>query len=158
MIIVNVNHHWPSVLAGKKTPAQVTLYAWHGISDKSLEEYADVVLGIYKNTVVSAFDITGWNRISSGDQEGKIEFFGEESNKWRYLVGQTNPGEPWVQGAARPVKYLPTDQLTKNTCQIKETNGTKRAEIDGFVLSVSKDGVASVEVPHGKKITFLSVN
>lgn len=110
MIIVNVNTTWPDVQEGKVTPEYATLRAWHGIGDKALERYADAILGIYQGEVVSAYDITGWQRHGTG-RTSKIEFTGVPSKRWAHLIGTPNPGEAWRRGQQRPVKYKDTTEL-----------------------------------------------
>ena len=104
MILTHIPNTWPQVEAGLRDAAEVTLGQWAGISDAAAEQYGDVVLGIYKNTVVTAYDVNGWSRVPAGEvNAGRIVFEGVESATWKYLVGQENPGENWTQGQAWPV-------------------------------------------------------
>ncbi len=107
MIIVNLNSSWPKVLAGDADPVRKTTGSWARISDRSLEEHADVLLGVYKNVVVTAYDITGWTR-DPEDKRVRFEVSGP-SVEFADLIGQPVPGAPWVRGAARPVKVLATE-------------------------------------------------
>ncbi|MCA1693421.1 MAG: hypothetical protein LC749_01085, partial [Actinobacteria bacterium] len=100
MFLVNLPKSWPAVLAGTANAARVTLGEWARVTDADLETYGDAVLGVYRNVVVSAYDITGWSRTP----DGRVVFDGVESEEWARLRGQPVPGTPWVRGAARPVK------------------------------------------------------
>ncbi len=95
------------VHSGQLTEADATLRDWYGITDKSLDRYGDAILGIVNNEVVSAFDIDEWERL----ENSRVRFYGPASQRWSHLIGTPNPGEQWVSGAARPVKYLDTEVL-----------------------------------------------
>jgi hypothetical protein len=151
MILFNLSQTWPDVMAGADKADRATLEAWAGISDESANIYADAGLGIYRNQVVTAYDFTGWERLP----DGRIKFTGNESQQWKHLIGTANPGEPWVRGQARPVKYLDTRVLTEGTVPAEEFSGGRRAVIDGFTLAV--DGShATVTVPAGGQVTILT--
>ena len=92
MILVNLNKSWPQVLAGSRTAVDVALGAWAKVSDAAAEQYGDVIVGIYINDVVTAYDVDGYNR-SEGD---RVTFTGQESTRWRHLLGNPNPGRPWT--------------------------------------------------------------
>lgn len=157
MILTHIPNTWPRVEAGQLDAAEVTLGQWAGISDVAAERYGDVILGIYKNTVVTAYDVTGWSRVPAGDvNAGRIVFEGIESATWKHLVGQENPGEHWTQGQARPVKYLDTKVLTDGDVPIEEVVQGSRAVLDGFILTVREDGSAKLVIPKGREITIES--
>jgi hypothetical protein len=151
MILVNISKTWPEVMIGKDTAERATLHDWAGISDESLDAYGDAILGIYRNHVVTAYDITDWERLP----DNRVRFAGEVSNTWQHLIGTANPGEPWTQGQARPVKYLDTRVLTEGTVQTEDFGGGRRAVIDGFTLSVEGDH-ATVTVPVGGQLTIVN--
>jgi hypothetical protein len=77
----------------ERDAAHETLGEWAGISDDALEAYADGVLGIYKGTVVTAYDVTGWSR----GADDRITFEGTPSTRWSSLIG----GLAGVPGGAR---------------------------------------------------------
>jgi hypothetical protein len=108
MFLVNLRQSWPAVKAGTRTAAEVTLGEWAQLPDGALAEYGDVILGIYDNEVVSAFDIDGWSRDPDND---RVTFTGTESETWAHLVGGPNPGPRWKQGQAGPVQYLDTAEV-----------------------------------------------
>jgi hypothetical protein len=153
MILVNLSQSWPLVLEGKANAADVTLGRWAQLRDSDLEAHADAILGIYKNEVVTAFDIEDWRR--EGD---RVTFIGHPSQIWAHLIRTSNPGKHWKQGMARPVQILPTAVLTGGNMPIEETPEGRRAVIDGYVLVV-KDGSGTVYVPEGGKVTvgFIAV-
>lgn len=97
-------------MRGELHPAVATLEAWKDVSAEAVETYGDVILGIYRNIAVSAFDITGW----TWDDDGRITFRGTESRLWRHLIDMPNPGKRWVRGQARPVQYLDTQELERH--------------------------------------------
>ncbi|MFF7477100.1 hypothetical protein [Streptomyces sp. NPDC008092] len=154
MILVHVSTTWPEVLNGQLTPEQATLGEWFNISDSSLAEYGDAVLGIFENTVVSAFDVTGQPH---RDNEGRVTFPGAPSATWSHLIGTPNPGKPWgVRGMARPIQYLDTAVLTGGTVEVEDDGTARRAVVDGFTLVVDNKGSAVLSVPAGHKVTVLT--
>ena len=153
MILVNLSKTWPDVMIGKDAADRATLEAWAGVGDGSLDAYGDAVLGIYRNQVVTAYDVTGWERLPSG----RIRFTGTESKRWKHLIGTTNPGEPWTRGQARPVKYLDTRVLTEGTVPAEDTGSGLRAVINGFALAVDGNR-AMVTVPAGGQLTIVNAS
>jgi hypothetical protein len=150
MIIVNINRNWPRVLQGELDADTATLQKWHLISDKSLTEDGDVIVGVCQNTVVSAYDITGWTR----DATGHVTFTGTLSMKWKSLVGGPNPGKRWVRGQARPIQVVRTDSVAAGTVPVNSApSGDHRAIVQGYVLTVPTDGPAMLRVPTGKAVT-----
>lgn len=153
MILVNLSKSWADVAAGKRDPAGVTLGDWAGMTDDSVERYGDVVLGIHRNEVVTAFDIDSWHR---DGQTGRVRFEGRPSERWSYLLGTPNPGPEWVKGAARPVKYLDTRVLTEGTVPVESAaGGSERAVVRGYSLTVDADGHATVIAPAGGRVTVV---
>lgn len=157
MILVHLAYSWPAVARGEADAADVTLGNWAGIADDKLDSYADAVLGIYKNEVVTAFDITGWNRLTEGTDVGRIAFTGTPSLRWWHLIGTPNPGTPWKKGMARPVQYLDTRVLTDGDVETEAVDDgrDRRAVVDGYTLTVHADGHATVAVPIGKHVTVV---
>lgn len=154
MILVHVSNTWPEVLAGQCTPDDATLGNWFNISDAALEEYGDAVLGIYEESIVSAFDTTGPAR---RDAENRVTFQGVPSARWAYLIGTPNPGKPWgIRGKARPVQYLATSVVEGGTAAIEDTSAARRAVLDGFTLAIDSEGTAVLTVPAGRKVTVLA--
>ncbi|WP_331738429.1 hypothetical protein [Embleya sp. NBC_00896] len=151
MILVHLASSWPDVLAGRRTPADVTLRAWAQIKDEALSTYADGLLGIYQNSVVTAFDILDWKRTD----DGRVAFDGVPSSRFGHLVGTPNPGKPWVKGQARPVQYLDTTVLTGGTAAVEKSSEGRRAVIDGFILTVDDNGAATLVVPTGRRVTVV---
>lgn len=158
VILVHLASSWPAVARGVADAADVTLGNWAGIADDKLESHADAVLGIYKNEVVTAFDITGWRRLTDGNDAGRIAFTGHPSRRWGHLIGTPNPGTPWTKGMARPVQYLDTRILTVGDVDVEPLDDGRdpRAVVDGYTLTVHADGNATVAVPFGKHVTVVS--
>lgn len=155
MILVHLASSWPAVVCGEKDAAEVTLGNWAGIADDKLDTYADTIVGIYKNEVVTAFDIIGWKKLTDGTGAGRIAFTGHPSSRWAHLIGTSNPGRPWTKGMARPVQYLDTRVLTDGDVDAEAVSDgrDRRAVVDGYTLTVDRDGNATVTVPFGKQVT-----
>jgi hypothetical protein len=134
------------VQAQKISAEAATLGDWADLNDDKLHEYADAVLGIYQNTVVSAYDITRWTR----REQGRVLFQGHPSERWTSLIGTPNPGKPWVRGMARPIQYLDTRVVLAETAGADPEH--RRAKIGGFTLALGEDGTAMVTAPPGAKV------
>jgi hypothetical protein len=154
MILVHLPQSWPQVLAGMRTAEEVTLGSWAKVSDAAIAEYGDAVLGIHKNTVVSAFDITGHGR----GADDRVTFRGHPSPAWGHLVGGPNPGRTWVRGQARPVQYLDTATLESGDAAVEEVPEGRRAVIDGITLTVADDGSAVLLLPTGRQLQVIAVS
>lgn len=151
MILTHLSDSWPRVLAGALSPKDATLEEWYGLADKKIEEFGDVVLGIFENTVVTAYDRTGWRRTS----EGRVIFDGVPSNRWKHLIGTPNPGKSWgVRGMARPVQYLDTRIVLATTAPADPDLEHRRTSLDGFTLAIDDDGGAVLTVPAGRRVTI----
>jgi len=158
MFLVNLSKSWRSVLANgenkEEKAAVATLGSWAQIKEADLKDHADVILGIYENKVVTAFDIVSddeeqrWHR----GKDNRVTFNGWPSRKWAHLIGTPNPGKPWVQGQGRPVQVLPTVVLIEGNVPIENTSAGRRAVVDGYVLTV-EDGFATLQVPEKGKVT-----
>ncbi len=152
MILVHLASTWQGVLAGRDTAERATLQAWAQITDDALTRYADGILGIYQNEVVTAFDIDDWER----NDDGRVVFSGIPSDTWEHLIGTPNPGKPWVRGQARPVQYLDTAVITGGSVPVEHTGDGRRAVIDRYVLTVDDKGSATLVVPPSHRVTVLT--
>jgi hypothetical protein len=150
LILVNLVRTWPIALLGKAAPDLITLGDWQGVSDGALSAYADCVLGIYQNQVVTAFDITGWHR----QPNGRVTFEGVQSKRWAHLIAGPNPGPAWSRGQVRPVKYLDTRVLTDSAVEPEAHGAGHRAFISGFSITV-EGRHATVAVPPGGTVTIV---
>lgn len=153
MILVNLSRSWAEVVAGERDAEDVTLGDWAGITDESADNHGDVILGIHRGEVVTAFDVDSWTRDAD---TGRIRFAGSPSERWSHLIGTPNPGPEWVKGAARPVKYLDTRILTEGSVTIEDAGDGSRAVVRGFTLAVADDGTATVIVPPGGRVTVIT--
>ncbi|WP_425824611.1 hypothetical protein [Streptomyces fractus] len=152
MILVHLSATWPRVLAGELPAAEASLGAWYNVGDAKIETFGDVLLGIYDNTVVSAFDLTG---PAARDAEGRVTFTGTPSEAWAHLVGMPNPGKPWgVRGMARPIQYLDTTVVTGALAPVEDDGALRRAVVGDVALSVDAEGNAVVSVPAGRTVTI----
>ncbi|GAA4203391.1 hypothetical protein [Actinocatenispora rupis] len=151
MILVQVQQSWLSVLTGSTTPDEAVLGDWPGVDAQSLQQYGDVLLGIYRNTVIAVYDLDlAKTQVLPG---GKTRFGGTPSTTWGHLLGQPNPGQPWGNdGYAKPVQYLDTRAAGQVAPQAAPA-GSRRAAIDGIVLTVDPSGAATVHVPAGRSVT-----
>lgn|SRR2546430_980670 len=149
MIVVHVNKSWPWVETGRMDEAEAVLGAWPIAEDK-LTTYGDVLLAVFDNTVVAAYDIEGHTR----GEDNRVTFTGEKSRAWAHLVGQPNPGTHWGrQGDAWPVRYVDTAVVATGDVPVQDTPEGRRAVVDGFTFMVDADLNATVVVPHGRTVT-----
>lgn len=152
MIVVHLNKTWPLVLAGSMAEAAALLGIWP-ISEDKLNRYGDVgdaLLGVYDNTVVAAYDITGHSR----GADDKVTFTGTPSAAWAHLVGQPTPAKPWgTQGDAWPVRCIDIEVVASGNVPVEETAEGSRAVIDDVVLTVGADQQITVVIPAGRSVT-----
>ena len=106
VILVSMNKTWPMVLqednpAKREALAKLyTFYAWpvRPAEEAALHNYADVILGIHRGEVVTAYDITRWRRETDTERthelsQGlprrwpRIVFEGTQSSTWAQLIG-----------------------------------------------------------------------
>jgi hypothetical protein len=149
MIIVHVNKTWPWVEAGRMNQDEAVLRAWPIAEDK-LAAYGDVLLAVFDNVVVAAYDINGHTR----DEDKKVCFTGTESQTWAHLVGHPNPGTHWGrQGDAWPVRYIDTAVVAGGDVSVQDTPEGRRAVVEGFTFTVGADLNATVIMPAGRTVT-----
>ncbi|MFB7160980.1 hypothetical protein [Streptomyces sp. NPDC056242] len=154
MFLFHLPETWPQVQSGQLAAAQATLGKWFNISDAAISEYGDVALGIFDNTVVTAFDLTG---VRERDVDKRVTFEGKPSAAWNHLIGTPNPGKPWgVRGRARPVQYLHTAVVAAGTVPVASAGAARRAVVDGFTLTVGDDGTAVPSMPAGRTVTIVT--
>jgi hypothetical protein len=148
LIIVHLNKTWPLRLANRMTPEDATFGVWP-IAEENLKRYGDVLLGVYDNTVVAAYDITGHSR----GADKKVTFDGNPTTTWAHLIGQPTPAKPWgTQGDAWPVRFVDTAVVADGNVPVEETTEGRRAVIDDVVLTVGADHQVIVVVPPGRSI------
>ena len=145
MIVVNLRKTYREVVAGLRDMEDATLGKWAGVTDEAFERYGDAVIGVYNDQVVSAYDVTGYER----DGDGRVWFNGEESEEFGSLVGKKSPVKPWVRGQARPIQYIDTEVVRHGDAPVEEGIDYQRAVVGGYVLSIDNDGIATVEPPDG---------
>lgn len=115
----------------------------------STQRYGDVLLGVYDNTVVAAYDITGHAR----GTDKKVTFAGSPSATWAHLIGQPTPAKPWgTQGDAWPARTEDTAVVAGGNVPVEETAKGRRAVIDDVVLTVGGDQQVTVVVPPGRSV------
>lgn len=118
MILVSLAQTWPLVLREAATPEAATQGAWpvRPTELESLDSFADVIAGVFRERVVSVFEITGWQWESDAERAAairqghsrdnpRIVFEIRPSDRWAGLVGRSNPGRPFTRW---PVQYLDT--------------------------------------------------
>lgn len=153
MILVNLSRTWRDVEKGKRTAAEITLGRWAQFKDADLNAHGDLIVGIYKNHVVSVFDTTGEKQPWTRDSDNRVTFKGEESQQWKHLIGTANPGRFWRPGQGRPWQVLPTAILTEGSVPVEDSPAGRRAVVDGYVLTVPEEGAATLQVPYGRQVT-----
>jgi hypothetical protein len=109
MIIVNMPRSWPQVLQGHRSPESATLFAWQIQDDAQLERYAtqgSIILGVYRNSVVSAFEIHSYDR--NFLSHGRVQFHGIPTvHEWLGSNLQTvAPNLAWQRGQVYPVQFV----------------------------------------------------
>ncbi len=149
MIVVNLRKSYREVLSGHLDMDDATLGWWAGVTDEAAARYGDVVLGVFKEQVVSAFDTVGYQR----DAEGRVFFDGEESSEFGAMIGKPSPVKPWVRGQARPIQYIDTDVVRNGDATVVRDGKHQRAVVAGYILSVNSEGQATVEPPEGGVVT-----
>jgi hypothetical protein len=123
MIVVSVARTWPLVLSGHATAEAATQGAWplRLAEFEHLDEFADVIAGVFREQVVSVFEIIGWRWETNAEraaalrqglsrQNPRIVFDIASSQAWAGLIGTANPGRPFTQW---PVQYIHTAKLTR---------------------------------------------
>lgn len=124
MILVSLNKTWPMVLqemhpAKREALAKLyTCYAWpvRPAEEAALATYADVLVGIHRGDVVTAFDHLTWRREDDAEQTHEVRqglprawprivFDGAKSTKWAHLIGTLCPAPPPGQW---PIRYVHT--------------------------------------------------
>jgi hypothetical protein len=153
LIITHLNKTWPLVIKGIMTSKDATLGTWP-ISDEKLDRYGDVVVGVYENAVVSAYDIDGHYR----DDNNKVAFEGRESTNWSRLIGQPTPAKPWgTRGDAWPVRFIDTAVVAGGDVAVERTPTGRRAVIDDVVLNVDDDHHITIVIPAGRSLTVQTI-
>jgi len=145
VIVVNLRKSYREVLSGQRDLEDATLGWWAGVTDEAIARYGDIVIGVYGDQVVSAYEVSAHER----DADGRVWFDGEESEEFGSLVGKKSPVKPWVRGQARPIQYIDTDVVRHGEAPVEEGIDYQRAVVGGYVLSIDSDGIATVEPPEG---------
>ena len=146
MIVVNINRSYGQVLAGDLELRDATRGEWAGMTEMAIQRFGDVLIGVWRDRVVSAYDITGHERVDNG---ARVLFEVEESEEFGYLVGQPSPVGPWKQGQARPIVYEDTDKIRRGDAPQTSVGDATRAVVGGFILTVDDKGNATVIPPEG---------
>lgn len=134
MIVVNVSQSYAALLRRERpqTPWEfhnITVGDWPPMSEDTLEEYRDYLVGTYNDMIVTAFKIISVNRIEK-DGKAKLEFVvdglfnpgrpadpfnlrnPEDEAAW--LIGCPIPGGPWKRGEARGTRRYSLDAYLKD--------------------------------------------
>lgn len=155
-ILVHLPKSWPKVLSGDEDAAFATLGNWSIAKDRLTD--VEHVLGVFRNTTVSAYDVTSWSVVTDGPDKGRITFAGRPSRRWGKLIGTPSPRR-WVQGQSWPVQTIDTDELVSGSAPVETVEGDgRRAVIDGLILDVPEDRdiPATLVVPQGRRITVVA--
>ena len=108
MILVSLNKTWPMVLqethpARREALAKLyTCYAWpvRPAEEAALARYADVLLGIHRGEVVTAYDITSLRR--EEDAERTHEVRQGLPRAWPRIVFDATPSKTWAHLIGTP--------------------------------------------------------
>ena len=122
MILVSLGQTWPRVLREEITADTATLAAWpvRPAERRRLNDFADVLVGVFRGEVVTAYDVTRWRFETDAERAEaarnwprnfpRVIFEGAPSQVWAQLIGTANPGRPFTQW---PVQYLDTTALRR---------------------------------------------
>ena len=121
MIVVSLGTTWPWVLNGEATPEAATRGAWPVRSNEfeRMLECADVVVGVFQNRVVTAYDITDWRWETDEERQAailqrlsrenpRVVFDVALSERWNGLIGTANPARVFGRW---PVQYLDSSSV-----------------------------------------------
>jgi hypothetical protein len=149
MLVANVSRTWPSVPRYMSAEESV-LGDWAALNEAKLHQYGDGILGVADGTVVAAYDIEGWERL----ENGRVRFAGRFSSRWAPLIGTASP-VTWTKGAARPIRYVSTDELAEALPGESLSSPRDRVTIRGWTLQVGPDGDAIIRMPAGCSLTVV---
>ena len=115
--------HEPNPAKREALARLYTFYAWpvRPAEEAALARYADVILGIHRGEVVTAYDITDWRREKDAERQyeashglprswPRIVFEGTPSATWAYLIGTACPAPPPGQW---PIRYVATSTVAR---------------------------------------------
>jgi hypothetical protein len=150
MILVNVVRSWPEVMRGERSAEDATLGEWAQLTDKNIDDDGDVLLGIFENTIVSAYEIDGHYR----DRVTKrVTFKAHETATTRQFIGQPNPGRQWgKQGDARAVQALPTSDLLDPPVE-PPVDGLSEPRLRYREATAKRKGAWITDYPDGLNVT-----
>lgn len=150
MILVHVIRSWPDVVAGNRTAEDATWGEWAQLSEQNIEDYGDILLGIYNNVIVSAYEIDGHYR----DRETKrVTFTAHETIETKQYIGSPNPGRQWgTQGYARAVQALPTADLIDPPVE-PPVDGLEVPRLRYRPPSTKRKGAWITDYPDGLNVT-----
>ncbi|WP_162802097.1 hypothetical protein [Ornithinimicrobium murale] len=80
----------------------ITLGVWANVSDTRAND-TEGVLGVYKGAIVSAYQVTAWER---NPEDERIRFHGHADDSRAHLIGTTVQGGPWVRGQSNPTRQV----------------------------------------------------
>lgn len=106
-IAVNLARSYPTVVDLEARDAQlerlehVTLGDWARVSEKDAHG-AQLILGAYLGSIVSAYTVTGHTR----GEDGRVRWLGHPADAYAGLIGQPLPGGDWRKGQARPLRKV----------------------------------------------------
>jgi hypothetical protein len=144
MIVVHVNKSWPWVEAERMDEAEAVLGAWPIAEDK-LKAYGDVLLAVFNNVVVAAYDIEGHTR-DEDNLVRRVTFTGKKSQTWAHLVGQPNPGTHWGRQGDRLLRPRRIRRARRPSRRaISASAGTKDASWSAHLFSPDRRRHASWE-------------
>src|SRR5665648_260022 len=150
MILVNINKSGAKAVTAEQIE-EAAAGAWV-LSEKSEEEYADVLVAVRKNTVVGVWTIEEVYR----GEDSRASFTLSDAPDFADLVGQPSPVE-WKQGAANPVKLVETATLQQKSSEVELTpQGNQRVRLERWTLVVYPDGRARLSPPSESRVVVES--
>lgn len=109
-IAVNIARTYPTVLElgleGERSAQlerleQATLGDWARVSARDAES-AQLIIGSYLGTIVSAYAVTGYTR----GEDDRVRWAGRPADDFADLIGTPLPGGDWKRGQARPLRWV----------------------------------------------------
>ena len=155
VIVVTINRSGAKAVTPEQIE-EVSRGAWV-LSERSEQEYADVLVAVRKNVVVGVWTITGVDRVADGPDAGKAVFSVAPAPDFEYLVGQESPAV-WTRGQANPIKLLETATMQQKASKVELTKaGNPRVQLDGWSMIVyPDDGRARISPPGGARVVVES--
>lgn len=140
MILVNISRSAATAVTAEQI-REAAVRAWR-VKEDSLNRYGDYLVAVRNNVVIGVWRIERWTK---EEDTGRFAFHVSETDD-ASLIGQPSP-VPWVTGQGNPVKYVDTAEAFGRVEIENAPDGTRRAGVEGWTLSVHPDNSATLTAP-----------